>query len=240
MKVWLLGTSLEKWKDLATSNDAAALQWWAGPEEQRTEKPLPPGSSKHHRVFQPWLHPLWLPERAHTCASALGSPLPSSGKVDFWTRPWKMDTEVVLFYYFTGENLSRFYTPFLIQPCFFGLLAGQQEGFALCVLESRQLELPFSLIHHLPDECIYKPGQSSLSGCPLAKWDDYLIVLWLHQRSKWSCQQRFTTTFIKTILVQIPRVCHNEWRNRKTNIEHQLIQMDSRKMVHMYLSAGQE
>lgn len=61
-----------------------------------------------------------------------------------------MDTEVVLFYYLTGKNLSRFYTPFLVWPHLFGLL-GQSEGFAFCVLESRQLKLPFSL-YHLPDE----------------------------------------------------------------------------------------
>lgn len=55
-KIWLLGTSLEKWKNLATSNDTAAPQWWAGPEEQHTNKSLLPGSSKHHIVPQPWLH----------------------------------------------------------------------------------------------------------------------------------------------------------------------------------------
>ena len=39
-----------------------------------------------------------------------------------------MDTEAVLFYYFTGKSLSRFYTPFLVWPRLFGLLAGQHEG----------------------------------------------------------------------------------------------------------------
>lgn len=68
--------------------------------------------SQDHMVFQPWLHPLWLPERAHTCASALGSPLPSSGKVDFEQDLERWIQRLCYFITSRGKTPADFIPPF--------------------------------------------------------------------------------------------------------------------------------
>lgn len=177
---------LKKWIDLPTkitqkSGFLACLwkngKFWQygttflpGNDEQdlrsiiRTSHVLP-SSPKHYIVSHTWLTSLLL-----TCLAPwvfTRVPLlkaPCSPRVSgrhlrgggFWTGPWKMDTTVVQFY-FTEENLSNFIPLFWHRPCFLFLSTQQHNVSAICVLELRWFEFPFSLCH-LPDAWLSKPG----------------------------------------------------------------------------------
>lgn len=70
------------------------------------------------------------------------------------------------------ETSTNFTCIFSYRPCLPFLSAGQHKVSAICILESRQLEFPFSLCH-LPDEWIWKPGPVTqpfrLSFCKMEK-----------------------------------------------------------------------
>lgn len=102
------------------------------------------------------LSPAWPTLLTHVVCSRFLSPLLSGthhrGDV-FWTRPWRTDTALLKWFYFTKRSPQWALCPFSDTAHSVCLSAGQHDVPAICALESRQLEFPFSL-SHLPEKLI--------------------------------------------------------------------------------------